>query len=304
MRKTVLIIGQNPDPHIDRIVSLVREMGSVPVVFDRFHPNHLIELSLGQEGPSGVFNLDGQVLPFRTVDAVWWRWKPTLPGEWSGVFSKEAEEFVSREWRATLRSLPAFIPHAFWLNPLFEHFRAGLKPWQMVLAHSVGLDVPETRFTNRPEAILSFFPFCKRLIYKTVRSFIVPPDGIIYTNEIHEDDVRNSAASIREAPGTYQEMISKHFELRVTIVGQQIFSARINSQQADGTRIDWRRSQLEDMYESVELDSQLTSKLLEFHTRAGLIYGAYDLIVNQDGRNRSRVEQHEIKGFLQSRGPF
>lgn len=121
------------------------------------------------------------------------------------------------------------------------------------------------------------------MIYKAVRSFIVPPDGIIYTNEITEDDVGNSAASIREAPGTYQEMIVKRFELRVTIVGQQIFAARINSQQADVTRIDRRRSQLEDMYESIELDSQLTSKLLEFHTRAGLIYGAYDLIIDQDG---------------------
>ncbi len=86
------------------------------------------------------------------------------------------------------------------------------------------------------------------------------------------------------APGIYQELIDKDHELRVTIVGNTLFAVRIFSQRHEATKLDWRNVVLgADDHEVVVLDEQLAERLLEFHRRAGLIYGAYDVIIPKVG---------------------
>lgn len=282
MGRIVLIIGQIPDPHIERVASLLSDLGAVPIVFDCFKPDHLLELRVSAEGPTGAVWIGDRQWPFEAIEAVWWRWKPLSAAEWTGAFAQVAEEFASREWRATLRSLPAFLPRARWVNPLAEHFEATYKPWQLALAHELGLRLPDTAFTNNPDAVLAQFSRHRRLVYKTISSFIVPPDEIIFTNEISEADVRQSFPNIRRTAGTFQQLIEKEHELRVTIVGEEVFAVRINSQQSGETSLDWRRDQLQDMYEVVNLGEELTRQLLAFQARAGLLFGTYDLIMPKD----------------------
>lgn len=283
MNKHVLIIGQTPDAHIEKVASILRDMGAIPIVFDCFQGDHFIELHVNADGPTGAIYVNGERWPFEEIDSVWWRWKPLSAAEWTGAFAQVAEEFASREWRATFRSLPAYLSHALWVNPIAEHFQATRKPWQLVLAHDVGFRLPDTVFTNNPETVLAQFSQHTRQVYKTVSSFLVPPDDIIFTNEISEADVRESFPNIRRAPGTFQELIKKSYELRVTVVGHEVYAVRINSQQSHETSLDWRRNQFQDMYEVANLNKELNTKLLEFHSRAGLRFGAYDLIVHEEG---------------------
>lgn len=283
MANNVLIVGQIPDPHIEKVASLLREFGATPIIFDCFQKDHLLELSVNANGPTGAVNIGGVSWSFETIQAVWWRWKPFSAAEWTGAFAKVAEDFATQEWRTTLLSLPAFLPHVRWVNPLTEHFRATRKPWQLALAHAVGFRLADTVFTNNSQRVLAQFSQHSRLVYKTISSFIVPPDEIIFTNEVSEADVRNSVDNIRLAPGIFQQLIEKDYELRVTIVDQEIFAARINSQKSGETSLDWRRNQFESMYEVADLDEDLSKRLLAFHAGAGLLFGAYDLIVPTEG---------------------
>ncbi len=282
-RKRTLVIGQFPDPHIDAVCDQLNRLGSDTLVFDPFKRGHEIELSIGNDGPGGSIRGNGTSWPLESVAAVWWRWKPFSAAEWSGAFAKVAEEFASREWRAVLRSIPAFMPNARCVNPIAAHVQVAQKPWQMALASQLGFRLPGTQFTNRPQAVLKQFSSYGRVVYKTISSFLVPPNDFIFTNEIAERDVRGSFSSIRRAPGTFQQLVEKDHELRVTVVGNHVFPVRIDSQASAETSLDWRRDQFRGMYESVRLDRILEQKLLDFQSRAGLLFGAYDLIVPKDG---------------------
>ncbi len=46
--------------------------------------------------------------------------------------------------------------------------------------------------------------------------------------------------SVRVAPTIFQPYIDKEAELRCVVIGEKIFSARINSQVNEDTRKDWR----------------------------------------------------------------
>ena len=48
--------------------------------------------------------------------------------------------------------------------------------------------------------------------------------------------------AIRSCPVTFQPYVEKHVELRVTIVGDRVFSAAIDPQWTNRTRRDWRRA--------------------------------------------------------------
>src|SRR5947209_1273178 len=123
MGKPVLIIGQSPDTHIEQVASLLRDLGAIPIIFDCFNGHHKIELCVNADGPKGAVWIGDERWPFEAIEAVWWRWKPLSVTEWTGAFTQTGQEFASREWRATLRSLPVFLPHAKWVNPLTEHIQ-------------------------------------------------------------------------------------------------------------------------------------------------------------------------------------
>ncbi|MDX1502876.1 MAG: hypothetical protein R3325_10995 [Thermoanaerobaculia bacterium] len=281
--RRVLVVGQIPDPHIERVEEGLDARGADSLVLDCFQEDHFLDLELKDGRPGGRVEAAGVVWDLGSVDAVWWRWKPVRACEWSGAFASVAERFRSDEWRAGLRSLPRFTPRAEWINPLWDHRIASGKAFQLALAAAVGLGVPDTHFTNDARRAASLFGDGRRVVYKTLSSFLVPPDEIIFTNEVDESDVRRSGEQIRQAPGIFQRLVEKRHELRVTIVDQQVFAVRIDSQMSPITAGDWRRDQFQKMYGEAELAPVLRERLLEFQRRAGIRFGAYDLIVEPSG---------------------
>lgn len=281
--RRVLVVGQIPDPHIEKVVELLDQRNVESLVLDCFQDDHFINLEMRNGQSGGCVDVGGVSWDLATIDAVWWRWKPVLACEWSGPFANVAEKFRSDEWRSGLRSLACFTPRAQWLNPLWEHRFASNKPFQLVLAAEVGLNVPDSLFTNDSRQVLTLFAEGNRVVYKTLSSFMVPPDEIIFTNEISETDVAASAEPIARAPGIFQQRLDKQYELRVTIVGDQVFAVRIDSQMSEKTAQDWRRDQFQEMYRAVELETSLQDRLLEFQRRAGIRFGAHDLVVTPSG---------------------
>jgi glutathione synthase/RimK-type ligase-like ATP-grasp enzyme len=79
--------------------------------------------------------------------------------------------------------------------------------------------------------------------------------------------------------------VPKRFELRVTVVGEQVFAAEIHSQQTNRTRVDWRRYDLSHTpHLPHALPEHVQVKCVELVRRLGLCYGAIDLILTPDGR--------------------
>lgn len=93
------------------------------------------------------------------------------------------------------------------------------------------------------------------------------------------------ATALRFCPVIFQAYVPKLFELRITVVGKQVFAAEIHSQQANHTRHDWRRY---DNYKTPHLPHQLPCSMeqrcVHLVEQLGLSYGAIDMVVTPDGR--------------------
>ncbi len=157
-----------------------------------------------------------------------------------------------------------------------------MKLYQKKLSLSCGLEIPETIISNSSNDLIKNFQ-TEDLIYKTLSSFFTN-NGVIYTNKVTKDDIQENSKSIFLAPGIFQAFIKKRHELRITIVGEKVFIAKIDSNRNLKTKIDWRYNQSESMFEPGELSSETQAKLLCFHKRAGLLYATYDFIVDLENR--------------------
>src|SRR5262249_19159253 len=103
--------------------------------------------------------------------------------------------------------------------------------------------------------------------------------GVLTDKEIARLDL------IRHSPGIFQELVPKSYELRVTVVGERLFSVRIDSQAHVETRMDWRRAPLAPAYAPAELPPAVAAKIKAFMAALGLIYAAIDLIVTPQHRH-------------------
>ena len=276
----VLILGDPTDPHVVKVCSLIKDKGINVIVFHRFAMNDMVSLSFSNkklqiefETPEGVINGDD-------ISTVWVRLKPIALSVPSGSDEWVGQDFSQKEWQFVLHSLPSILTNAKWVNPIANQNRAAMKPYQLFQAHNIGMKIPDTKITNNPSSASKLFLNNPRVIYKTRANYVFPPDEYIFTTELSKADILKFPARIQRAPGIFQEYIEKDFELRVTVIGDTIFSTKINSQNNSKTKIDWRKSQIEPgMYEPYKLDNKTSSKVLEFHQSSGLIYGAYDFVV-------------------------
>lgn len=87
-------------------------------------------------------------------------------------------------------------------------------------------------------------------------------------------------------PMMFQEAVPKACELRLTIVGDRVFAASIDSQSLQRSKIDWRREglQLLDQWNKYDLPGEVETKLLHLMDRLDLNYGAIEIVVTPDGR--------------------
>jgi hypothetical protein len=86
-----------------------------------------------------------------------------------------------------------------------------------------------------------------------------------------------------ECPVIVQEYVPKKLELRVTVVGDQIFPCAIHSQDSHlENRSDWRNDVYDCRHESYALPPCVEAKCFELVRRLGVHFGCIDLIVTPD----------------------
>ena len=83
----------------------------------------------------------------------------------------------------------------------------------------------------------------------------------------------------------FQAYVPKRFELRITVVGQQVFAAEIHSQHTNHTRHDWRRYDLDETpHFPHALPPDVAQRCIQLVQELGLCYGAIDMVLTPDDR--------------------
>ncbi|MFA5959967.1 MAG: hypothetical protein WC785_05575 [Tatlockia sp.] len=285
-----LLIPTEPDDLHALLVQIAfEEMGhSVRLLFTADHPT---KQSNSVYLDNGIYNWksadDYSSYEENEYDVVWWRRarRPYFPKELSHPGDYK---FIVRENALFHESLTANIaPNAWWINSKEAANRANLKLLQLRLASQCGLTIPKTLCSNDPNKIKMFLIDNKNqhVIYKPLCSnFWFEKDKIkmTYTNKITLSDLKESNG-LQYVPGLYQTEIKKKYELRVTCFGRYLVAAQIDSQSNEGSKLDWRAMQGENLdIKPYKLPSAIESKIHRFMDKLGIVFGAFDLIVTPE----------------------
>lgn len=295
MTKT-LIITQPDDAHAVAVTLALEAKG---------HPVHCWHTSDFPSRASetvsfraGSQQIDISTLPRSGYTTVWNR-RPAYVIDQS-VLHPADQEFAELNCRLFRKSLfDLMYPEAFWVNP-HQAARRLTKLLQTARAQELGITLPDTLFTNDPDEIRSFLAaHPKGVIYKPLTSlpwkdegtYWMPYTAIVTPHDLPEDEV------LRAVPGLFQALVPKEYELRVTVMGETAFTAKILSQKTEHGRLDWRKAYSELEMEEYELPLELKDLCVELLRRLGFVFGCFDFIVTPRGEHVF-LEVNQMGQFL------
>jgi hypothetical protein len=286
----ILIVTSPADQPANIVEALLRERGADVMRFDlaQFPSAANITVSYREGRSRFVLRTSERTVAAEELTAVWFR-KPNPPSAPASIADEEVRRVVEQDCREFLaavwdslacRALPG-IPD--------QMIRAQRKASQMGRAQALGFEVPSTAFTNDPQQFLDLYrEHSGRLISKIMASLSLRSRfGTHFarlTEVVTTRDVAH-AESIALCPIVLQAHVLKRLELRVTVVGQRVFAAAIDSQATHRTRLDWRRYNLSATpHVTYNLPKDIADRCVRLVAEYGLSYGAIDLILTPDGR--------------------
>ena len=289
MTTRILIVTDTGDETANTVVSALRGMGTR---WARFNRAEFPERSLAVFDPCRpergyLVDEDGDRIPLGEVKATWiWHPDPFIlqPG-----LSLGQARFVGSACRYTCQSFLDFLEEtSFMVNPIAMEHRANDKGLQLRIARRLGLNVPETLITNSPEQAKAFCAQFQEVVFKVIN----PPqihDGAklssIGTSLLTREDLA-ALDGVRHCPGIFQNRVPKRFDLRVTIVGEQVFPVAIHSQEEPSAEVDFRQAWRQGIrlrHEVRDLPCRVRAQCLALARALGLVYCAMDLVVRPDG---------------------
>lgn len=285
-----LLIATFPDDvHALEVALVLRERGHEVVLWSGGDFPTLQSASVEFEGHDSRWSASGPELELAGdgFDVVWYRRAvaPALP-EWMHpgdrpMAQRECEDFVAGLWRLV-------APGAFWVNPLEGRARADLKLVQLREAQRAGLTVPRTLASNDPARIRAFL---EELGAPAIYKSFYPQHwrngdraAMLFTSEVSPERLPADAV-LRLTPGIFQPRLAKAHELRVTVMGERVITARIASQAQAATRLDWRTRSAGLTIEPDELPAEVEKRVHALMRSLGLVFGCLDFVVTPSGEH-------------------
>lgn len=288
MQKILIITHSKDNASIDMVSGFLRERGAEVIRFDvDRYPLQCCLSSRYENGKWQVFlDIEGQRTNIHDITAVWYRRSHNLASGLDQVLEGTYLSSAQKEIRRTLFSMLESMP-CFQIDTFSKYRRLDSKEEQMKIASSLGLNVPDTCITNNPEEARDFVrTHPGGTIVKMQSSFAIYRDGkehVVFTNLVAEKDLE-AVDALQYCPMQFQEKLEKSKELRITIVGNAVFTYAIDSQKLENAKVDWRRegNTLLDHWEPYELPRDIEEKLLQLMDVYQINYGAIDIIVTPE----------------------
>ena len=290
--KTVLILTRSYDPHVPPVIEAIRARGADVLCFNLadFPPEVSLCATLDShhKGWSGSVGSHAQHVPLDALTSIWWR-RPTAykaPETYSPGERTFLEEEANRGFVGILDSLT--LHQTLWVSRLHSIRRAELKPLQLAAAHQLGLHTPQTLLTNDPAAAHAFYEKCQgQVVLKAVSRGAI--EGVhdkehrfIYTSRVEPAHLAK-LEGIRATAHLLQGYLPKRFDLRVVVIGRQVFAAEIRSQHSERTRIDFRQGYEDLTYAVHDLPGEIEAKVLALVRLFQLQFSSMDFLLTPDG---------------------
>jgi glutathione synthase/RimK-type ligase-like ATP-grasp enzyme len=310
----ILILAHPDDVHAQAVEIWLKAFGAEYDYFSfgDFPQNCGISFSL--DGQNTNFNLSSKErsINFYDYSAVWYR-RPREPVP-SKSLSREVQHYSFQECEAFLKGIAFLMPNAFWLPSYYSNQIANHKPYQLQLAQELGIVIPKTYFGNDLQEFLRQGFTEETVIVKSLyRGEIKQPLSIpqkmllgwirsknwlsrnksgenfygnhVYapTQKIELESLRKKPELLKICPICIQEYVPGVFELRITVVGDEVFACAIQMPSSRAGEVDWRLSDKINAYKFFQLPDDVETKCRMIVKKLGLHFGCIDMIVSENG---------------------
>lgn len=291
----VLLFTNKEDAHPNLVLDILAERG---VPFFRLNTEDLLtDYSFSWWSRDGVCDFEitnirsGLYLRGSEITAVWDR-RPEPPKGLPVHNTEEINAHNLREALVFLQFLRHFVEDIPSIGSIVGDRVADSKMLQYRTALDCGFIVPETVFSNRKEALEELSSRHAELCLKPINGFSLWDeengfDYVFYTQVLASADLPGiPEEAFSQTVSFVQEYIPKAYELRVTVVGEEVFAARIDSQSLPENKgkIDWRQGYGEGLaFSACDISEQLKLKCTDLVHALGLNFGCIDLVVRPDG---------------------
>lgn len=284
----ILIITHTADNFsIEKVTEYIGKNGCEVIRFDvDLYPLQNKLSTVFQDG-EWVSILETQEVKYRLDDisAIWYRRAYNIG---KGLRDELEAKFYGAAMGEIRNTIFGFIESVdvYSLGKPSVYRRLDSKEEQLKVADKIGLKIPETCLTNNPEEAKKFILKHQNVVAKMQTGFAIYEDGVenvVFTNVVSEDRLEE-LDSLLYCPMQFQKMIEKKKELRVTIVGRDVYAFEVDSQQFEDSKVDWRKDgvNLIDKWVRTELPADVEEKLLELLDVYNVDYGAIDIIVSPE----------------------
>ena len=272
----VLILASKFDLSCDFVVAQLRRRGASyfrlnSEDFERFAVELIPDeamVSLHSDG------LDVQLEP-ETLKAIYFRRAVYLREAFTEKHSVH-EQLIRSHRSAFMRSFMVF-DSCRWINHPAATYKAEHKAVQLSTAHAIGFDIPRTVITNDADGILKVAQGNPTIAVKGLDTVLVWEDGLEtfgYTSLV--DTTLAERSHLSSAPLIAQEALEHKLDLRVTVVGQQVFCVSV-THGGDSIQGDWRLKKDGAEFRPFDLPANITKRCSQLTESLGLAFGAIDL---------------------------
>lgn len=282
----ILLITNKHDITTDLIVNELNRRGEK---YYRLNTEELavslaVNLNLNQNSYYIIDNKKEISIDLGKVKSIYYR-RPELPNFQSTQVGEGEKQFWCNEIYYTLEGLYKILRHKFWISPVFAIREAENKIYQIILAQELGFKVPSSIVTTVPNEARNFIKNNNdNCIIKPIKVGLIKDRDnpqVIFTNKLGKSQI-NSLDRVSNCPTYFQDNIQKKADLRITVVGDKVFAAQINSQSYEETKIDWRDGEnVKLKYSPIELPYELQQKCLKLTKTLNLNFGAIDFILDE-----------------------
>jgi glutathione synthase/RimK-type ligase-like ATP-grasp enzyme len=220
------------------------------------------------------------ILDEKEFKSVWFRRTrlPLITG-----LSKEEQVYLLTETESLFKNIFSSLD-ANWVSAPSAVYEAENKVLQMKTARKLGFTIPPTIITNSREELKNFFKECNGdIILKPISQTKIHHNkapAFIFTNPVPQQFIQD-IEQYDLTPSIFQENVEKEYELRITVVGNDVFSAKVDSQKDPETKSDWRKMKLR--FERAEVPIEVQNMCLGLIKELRLQFGAIDMIKTPDG---------------------
>ena len=300
-RDQVVIYTSRQDAHADEVIRVLYELGEEVIRLNTedipLRSMMATELIDGRWHGEILVTDNGRVIDVDRVKSVWWRRPglPVLPDSLSAWEREFAWGEIEQAFRGLFDSLDCF-----WMSHPDAISRAGWKLSQLQRAAALGFEVPRTLITNDPDQARQFHAACGgRVVFKVLTGPYLAldrfrdrhPDASLPEEELETSTMLlgpehlEQLDSIQTVPTMFQTYVDKAVEYRVTVIGEDVFTAEIDSQANEATRIDSRLALETVPYRAVTLPEDVNEMCRRLVREDNLSYSAMDLVLTPDGRH-------------------